>query len=205
MISVNVVQKKANTHNTQNTIILKFHLTCFLIISDEKKSPPCKSKHFWYSLCRIATGKPSLLSPPLPPSRRVPWCKTLDIWSGTRPSSPTAHPAPPLQPHLLSLFRMILIDSFIDCKEIGCSYNTAGLFAVMKKGMWPWACNTDGEGGRKRERGERPVSFMGGSYLLSYVCRNLAAQASHVLPHSALLPCVLQKPSCVLSVVPYLK
>lgn len=32
---------------------------------------------------------------------------------------------------------MILIDSFIDCKEIGCSYNTAGVLKVMKRGTWP--------------------------------------------------------------------
>lgn len=32
---------------------------------------------------------------------------------------------------------MILIDSFIDCKEIGCSYNTAGVLQVMKRGIWP--------------------------------------------------------------------
>lgn len=39
---------------------------------------------------------------------------------------------------------MILIDSFIDCKEIGCSYNTAGVLKVMKWGTWPRKKQSDG-------------------------------------------------------------
>ena len=54
--------------------------------------------------------------------------------SGLEPCSPPSS-APAPAPFLHSLFCMILIDSFMDCKEIGCSYNTAGLVGVMKKGI----------------------------------------------------------------------
>lgn len=127
----------------------KWVLCCFSGSQTLQTSPPCKSKYLWYSLLRIATGKHDLSPPTSPPSlRRVLHCKTLT--SGLEPCSPPQQPTQlrPCAPHLHSLFRMILIDSFIDCKEIGCSYNTAGLFGVMKKGMWPWACCTDGERGK---------------------------------------------------------
>lgn len=79
---------------------------------------------------------------PFPSHCCVPQCKTLT--SGLESCSPPQQPTHlhPCTPHLQSLFRMILIDSFIDCKEIGCSYNTAGLVGVMKKGIWLWACCT---------------------------------------------------------------
>lgn len=74
-----------------------------------------------------------------------------DIWSGGLQPTPAPLSFPPTHTHttplLHSLFCMILIDSFIECKEIGCSYNTAGLVGVMKKGIWLWARSTDAERG----------------------------------------------------------
>lgn len=86
----------------------------------------------------------------LPPSPSLLSMGLKLVTSGLKPCNPLQQPTQlrPCAPSLHSLFQMILIDSFIDCKEIGCSYNTAGLFRVMKKGMWPRVCCRDGERGR---------------------------------------------------------
>lgn len=86
-----------------------------------------------------ASSPPSILFPPS--------FMTSGLKRCSPPSSAPAPPPPPPPPPPHSLFCMILIDSFIDCKEIGCSYNTAGLVGVMKKGIWLQARSIDAERG----------------------------------------------------------
>lgn len=75
----------------------------------------------------------------LPPSFSLSSPCSVKLWhlvrgSCSRHQQPTQLRPPPPSPTRAPPFCMILIDSFIDCKEIGRSYNTAGLARVMKKG-----------------------------------------------------------------------
>lgn len=84
--------------------------------------------------CAVLPPTPSFASLSLPSSVKL-WhlVRGLAAVTNSPPSSAPHAALPPAPP----LFCMILIDSFIDCKEIGRSYNTAGPDRVMKKGgMW---------------------------------------------------------------------